>query len=166
MSIGEISLEGRGLDGINRQNRKQDRMSAKRFLIRPHNAAAGFRDCLCSLGRSSCGLIEPAFCWAQTLRSGFGFARAPPGWCTFDHGRDSILVPDGLSLVADHGHNDSALARPRMAHFEMKHLLPGTATPNGPGLERRYASVPHKGTVRTRASTLIFQDRFSANFQK
>jgi hypothetical protein len=29
----EISLEGRGLDGINRQNRKQERMSAKRFLI-------------------------------------------------------------------------------------------------------------------------------------
>ena len=64
MSIEEISLEGRGLDGINRQNRKQDRMSAKRFLIRPYNAAAGFRDCLCSLGRSSCGLIEPAFCRA------------------------------------------------------------------------------------------------------
>ncbi len=107
MSIGEISLERSGLDGIDRQNRKQDRVPAERVLVRSNHAAAGFRDCLHSLGRSSCRLLESAFCRAEALRSGFGFARTSAGWCTLDHAKDSILVPDGLSLVADHGHNDS-----------------------------------------------------------
>ena len=109
VSIGEISLERGGLDGIDRQNRKQDRVPAERFLVRSHNAAAGFLDRLRNLRGSSCRLIEPAFCWAEAFRTGFGFARTPPGWCTLDHGRDSILVPDGLSLVPDHGHNGGAL---------------------------------------------------------
>jgi hypothetical protein len=118
LSIGEISLEGRGLDGVNRKNAKQYRMTGERFLVRPHNAATDFRDCFRSFRRSSCRLFEPAFCWAQTLRSGFGFARATTGWCTLDHGRDSILVASGLSLVADHGHNDGALTASNVA-FEM-----------------------------------------------
>ena len=100
-------------------------MTAERFLVRSHNAAAGFLDCLRNLRGSARRLIQSAFCWAQTLRSGFGFARTSPGWCTLDHGRDSILVPDGLSLVADHGHHDGALTAAHVA-FEMKDLLPRT----------------------------------------
>ena len=46
-----------------------------------------------------------------------------PGWSTLDHGRDSILVPDGFSLVPDHGHNDSALVPAHVA-FQMEDLLP------------------------------------------
>src|SRR6266496_3464974 len=121
MSIGEISLEGRGFNSIDRQNRKQERMTAERFLVQSHNAASGFLDCLCSFRGSSCRLIETAFCWAQTLRSRFSLARTPPGWCTLDHGRDSILVVGGLSLVTDHGHNDGALTPAHIA-FQMKDL--------------------------------------------
>jgi hypothetical protein len=84
-------------------------MTGERFLVRSNKAAADFGDCLRSFRGSACRLFQPAFGRAQTLRSGFGFARTLPGWCTFDHSRDSILVPDGLSLVADHGHNDGAL---------------------------------------------------------
>jgi hypothetical protein len=92
MSIRQISLEGRGFDGIKRKNGKQYRMTGERFFVRSHNAPSGFRDCFRSFRCSSCRLFEPAFCWAQTLRSGFGFARATTGWRTLDHGRDSILV--------------------------------------------------------------------------
>jgi hypothetical protein len=49
-------------------------------------------DCRTVIATSEPRLIEPAFCWAQTLRSGLDFARATTGWCTLDHGRDSILV--------------------------------------------------------------------------
>src|ERR1700675_3827161 len=125
MSIGEIPLERGRLDGIDRQNRKQDRVSAKRFLVRSPNAPAGFLDRLRHLRGSARRLIQPAFGRAQTFRSRFSFTRTPPGWCSLDHGRDSILVPDGLSLVADHGHNDGALPPTHVA-FEMKDLLPGT----------------------------------------
>src|SRR6202030_3851477 len=92
MSIGQISLERGGLDGIDRQNRKQERMSAERVLVRSHNTAGGFCDCLRSFRRSSCRLLDPAFCRAEALRPGFGFARTPPGCCALDHGKDSILV--------------------------------------------------------------------------
>jgi len=125
MSIGEIPLERGGLDGIDRQNREQDKVPAERVLVRSHHAAAGLLDRLRHLRGSSRRLIQPAFGWAQTLRSGFRLARAFPGWCTFDHGRGSILVPDGLSLVADHGHNDGALPPTHVA-FEMEDLLPRT----------------------------------------
>jgi hypothetical protein len=46
VSIGEISLEGRGLDGIDRQDGQQYRMTCERFFVRSNNAAAGFGDCL------------------------------------------------------------------------------------------------------------------------
>jgi len=88
MSIGEIPLERRGLNGIDRQNREQYWVPAERLLVQSHNAAADFRDCPCSFRRSSCRLLEPAFCWAEAFRTGFGFTRTPPGWCTLDHGRD------------------------------------------------------------------------------
>ena len=85
MSVREISLEWRRLDGIDRQNRKQYRMPAKRFLVRADHTAAhflnrfyGFRSC------RRC-LIEPAFSGCQAFRAGFGFARTPPGWCALDH---------------------------------------------------------------------------------
>jgi hypothetical protein len=35
------------------------------------------------------------------------------------HGRDSILVPHGLSLIAAHGHNDGALTAANIA-FQME----------------------------------------------
>jgi hypothetical protein len=75
VSIREIPLERDGLEGIDWQNRKQDRVSAERFLVRSSNAAAGFLDRLCNLG-SARGLIQPAFCRAQTLRSWFRFPRS------------------------------------------------------------------------------------------
>src|SRR5580700_7481880 len=109
MSIREISLEGSWLDGIDGQNRKQERMTAERFLVQPHNAASGFLDCLCSFRGSSCRLLEPALGRAEALRSGLGFPGRPAGWSTLDHGRDSILVPDGLPLITDHSHHDRAL---------------------------------------------------------
>src|ERR1700733_14530258 len=48
--------------------------------------------------------------------------------------------------------------------IESRFYLFGTA--NGQGSERRYASVSHRGRVRRRASTLIFQAHFSASFPK
>ena len=60
-------------------------MTGERFLVRSHNAAAGFGDCLCRFRCWSCWLIEPAFGRAQAICSGLGFSRTPPGWCTFDH---------------------------------------------------------------------------------
>jgi hypothetical protein len=97
----------------------------ERFHLRSNNAASGFLNCLCSFHGSSCRLLEPAFRWPEPLRAGFGFAKTSPGRCTLDHGRDSILVPDGLSLVAYHGHNDGALTAAHVA-FQMEDLLPGT----------------------------------------
>jgi len=93
VSVGEIPLERGGLNGIDRQDAQQYRMTRKRFLVRSQNAASGFGDCLCSFRSSSCRLLEPAFGRAQTLRCGFSFARTSPGWCTLDHGRDSSLSP-------------------------------------------------------------------------
>lgn len=124
VSIGEISLERSGFDGIDGQNRKQEGMSAERVLVRSHNPAAGFLDCLRHLRSSARRLIQSAFGRAQPFRSGFGFARTLPGWCTFDHDRDSILVPDGLSLAADDGHSDGVLSPTHIA-FQMKDLLSG-----------------------------------------
>jgi hypothetical protein len=106
VSVGEISLEGRWFDRIDRQDAQQYRMTGKRFLVRSNNAAAGFGDCFCGFGCSSCRLLESAFGWAEALRPGFGFARTLPGWCTLDHGRNCILVVGGLSLLTDRGHND------------------------------------------------------------
>jgi hypothetical protein len=57
VSVGEISLEGRGLDGIDRQDGQQYRMTSERLLIRSNNTAAGFGDRLCSFRCSSCRLI-------------------------------------------------------------------------------------------------------------
>jgi hypothetical protein len=88
VSVGEISLEGRWFDDIDRQDAQQYRMTGERFLVRSNNAAAGFGDCFCSLGRSSCRLLESAFRWAEALRARFGFARPPPGRCTLDHSRE------------------------------------------------------------------------------
>src|ERR1700739_250520 len=76
MSVGEISLERGGFDGIDGQNRKQERMTAERVLVRSHNPAAGFLDRLRHLRGSARRLIQPAFSGAQTLRAGFGFARS------------------------------------------------------------------------------------------
>jgi len=139
MSVGEISLKRGGLNGIDRQNREQEWVSTERLLVRSNNAAAGFGDRLHSFGGSGWRLLQPALGRAQTLRSGFGFARTTAGWCTLDHGRDSILVPDGLSLVADHGHNDDALTAAHVA-FKMKDLLPRPenelASRNGHGKRR------------------------------
>src|SRR5579871_1451333 len=117
MSIGEIPLEWGGLDGIDRQDAQQHRMTGEWFPVRSHNAAASFLDRLPHLRCSPSELIQSAFGRAQTLRSRFGFARAPPGWCTFDHGRNSILVLGGLSLVPDHRHNDGALT---LAHIAFR----------------------------------------------
>jgi len=125
VSIGEIPLERGWFDGINRQNRKRERMSAERILVRSHNVAAGFLDRLRHLRGSARRLIQPAFSRAQTFRAGFGFARTLPGWGTLDHGRDSILLAGGMSLVADHGHHGGVL-RPTYVVFEMKDLLAGT----------------------------------------
>jgi hypothetical protein len=87
VSVGEISLEGRWFDRIDRQDAQQYRMTGERFLVRSNNAAAGFGDCFCSLGRSSCRLLESVFRWAEALRARFGFARPRPGRCTLDHSR-------------------------------------------------------------------------------
>jgi hypothetical protein len=57
VSIGEISLEGGGLDGIDRQDGQQYRMTSERFFVRSNNAAAGFGDRLCSFRCSSCRLL-------------------------------------------------------------------------------------------------------------
>jgi hypothetical protein len=62
---------------------------------------------------------------ARALRPRLGFAGAPSGWCTHDHSRDSILVPDGRSFVADYGHHDGAVTAAHVA-FQMKNLLPAT----------------------------------------
>jgi hypothetical protein len=62
MSIGEISLERGRLDGIDWQNRKQERMSAERFLVRSNHAPAGFGDCLRSFRGSSCRNYALALC--------------------------------------------------------------------------------------------------------
>jgi len=43
---------------------------------------------------------------------------------------ETILVPDGLSLVSDHGHNVYALTAAHVA-FEIKDLLPGKAVAGG-----------------------------------
>src|ERR1700733_9548900 len=86
VSIGEISLERCGLDGIDRQNRKQHRMPAERLLVQSHQAAAGFLDRLRYLRCKARRLIQPTFGRAQTPRSGFGLARTPPRWCTLHHG--------------------------------------------------------------------------------
>src|SRR5689334_11108981 len=86
VSVREISLVRGRFDGIDWQNRKQDRVSAKRFLVRSNHTAADFADCLCNFSRSWCHrLLEPALGRAQTFRSGFGFARTSPGWSTLDH---------------------------------------------------------------------------------
>ena len=78
VGVGEISLEGRWFYGIDRQHAQQYRMTGERFLVRSNNAATGFGDCFCSLGRSSCRLLESAFRWAEALRARLGFARPPP----------------------------------------------------------------------------------------
>jgi len=65
VGVGEISLEGRWFYGIDRQHAQQYRMTGERFLVRSNNAATGFGDCFCSLGRSSCRLLESAFRWAE-----------------------------------------------------------------------------------------------------
>jgi hypothetical protein len=57
MSIGEISLERGGLDGIDWQDGQQYRMTGERFLVRSNNAAAGFGDCLRSFRCRSCRLL-------------------------------------------------------------------------------------------------------------
>src|SRR5580692_9610337 len=64
VSIGEVSLERGGFDSIDRQNRKQEWMSAERLLVQSHNAAASSLDCLRHLRCSPCRLIQPAFRWA------------------------------------------------------------------------------------------------------
>jgi hypothetical protein len=101
MSVGEISLEGRWFDGIDRQNGEQDRVSAERFFVRSNYAAAGFGDGFRGLGRSPCGLLESAFRWAEALCARFGFARPPPGRCTLDHSRDSTPVSTSTSSISD-----------------------------------------------------------------
>jgi hypothetical protein len=57
VGIGEISLEGRGFDGIDWQNREQYWVPAERFLVRSHKAAPGFLDRLCNRRGSSRRLI-------------------------------------------------------------------------------------------------------------
>ena len=79
VSVGEISLEGRWFDDIDRQGAQQYRMTGERFLVRSNNAAAGFGDCFCSLGRSSCRLLESAFRWAEALRARFRLCEAAAG---------------------------------------------------------------------------------------
>src|SRR5208283_5156624 len=100
-------------------------MTAERLLVRSHNPAAGFLDCLRHLRSSARRLIQSAFGRAQPFRSGFGFARTLPSWCTLDHGRNPILLASGLSLVADHGHYDGTLP-PTNGAFQMEELLPRT----------------------------------------
>src|ERR1700730_73883 len=68
VSVGEIALGGSWFDGIDRQDAQQYRMTGERFLVRSNNAAPGFGDCFCSLGRSSCRLLESAFPLAEALR--------------------------------------------------------------------------------------------------
>ena|SRR6516164_7277453 len=99
-------------------------MSAEGLFVQSRHAAASFLNRLCGFCGGFSWLIKPTFGWNQTFRAGFGFARAPPGWCALDHGRDSILVPGGLSLITGHSHNYRAVASPHVA-FEMKDLLPG-----------------------------------------
>jgi hypothetical protein len=79
-------------------------MTGKRLLVRSNNAAASSGNCLRRLRCSSCRQLQSALGRAEALRSGFGFARTSAGWCALDHGKDSILVRDRLSLVTDHGH--------------------------------------------------------------
>ena len=81
VSIGEISLKRGGLDGIDRQNREQDRVSAERFLVRSNNAGRRLSRSPPPPPQQHRRLIQPAFGRAQTLRSGFRFARTPPDWC-------------------------------------------------------------------------------------
>src|ERR1700756_4318217 len=88
VGVGEISLEGRWFDGIDREDAQQYRMTGERFLVRSNNAAAGFGDSFCGFGCSSCRLLESAFRRAEALRPRFGFARPPPGRCTLDHSRE------------------------------------------------------------------------------
>jgi hypothetical protein len=60
-------------------------MTGERFLVRSNKATAGFGDCLRNFRGSASRLFEPAFGRAQTLPSGFCFARTSPGWSTLDH---------------------------------------------------------------------------------
>src|SRR5262249_22631120 len=124
VSIGEISLERRGLNGIDRQDGQQYRMTGQRVLIRTNNAAAGVRDCFCSFGGGSRRLLEPAFSGAETLCPGLGLARATTGWRAFDHSRDSTPLPP-TSSISQYRDHDSSLAPTHIA-FEMKDLLPST----------------------------------------
>ena len=57
VSVGEIPLERGGLDSIDLQNRKQDRVPAERLLVRSDDTAAGFFDRLCSFRCNSCRLL-------------------------------------------------------------------------------------------------------------
>jgi hypothetical protein len=84
-------------------------------LLIPHAVAQTPTETLLSKENAYNPIPSPDGKYIAYVRTGWGrpgwfrFARTPPGWCTLDHGRDSILVAGGLSLVTDHGHNDGAL---------------------------------------------------------
>src|SRR5690348_1402643 len=92
MGVGEVALEGSGLDGIDRQNREQHLMSAERFLVNSHHVAASFFNHVSGLSRGSFRSLQPGFPRSQTFCAGLGFARTPSRRCTLNHRNDSTVA--------------------------------------------------------------------------
>src|SRR6266568_7541595 len=140
MRVGQVPLERRWLDRINRKNRNQNRMAAEWFLICPHCAAARFFDRFCYLGHSFRRLGQSAFCRREALCAGLSIAWPLSGWCAFRHSRHSILVPIGPFSVANYCDHDRALSPAHIA-FEVNDLLPSTEQELafGDGYRQRWA---------------------------
>src|SRR5438067_882947 len=102
MRFGQVPLERRRLDRINRQNRNQNRMAAEWLLICPHCAAARFFDRFCYLGHSFRRLGQSAFCRPEALGTGLGLAWSLLWLCAFHHCMNSILVPIDPFSVANY----------------------------------------------------------------
>jgi hypothetical protein len=88
MGIGEIPLKGCRLYRSDRQNRKQQRVSAQRFFVLTNNTPASFFDCFGNGVHVSAGLFEAALGRTQALGARFRFTRTTPRWCPFDHCRN------------------------------------------------------------------------------
>src|SRR5579871_2675159 len=100
MSVGEVSLERRRLNRLNRQNGKQHRMAGERLLVQSHIAPADFFYQFGNLTRGSFRGIQATLACCKTFRPRFRLTRPSSRWCTLRHSIDSTLA---RKLRADNG---------------------------------------------------------------
>src|SRR5438876_269039 len=85
MGIGEITLERRGLDRINRQNCKQYGMTTEGFLVAGDEMTTYLLDHCRGISSGSVEFVEDGFARRQAFGAGLRLSRATFSWSAFDH---------------------------------------------------------------------------------